>query len=273
MKKLNVFQNRPKAIKIDTTEYLYRIGLVEKEPSIGYLKELQKAHLLNIPFENLDIHYKNKIILDYQKVYDKVINWKRGGFCYELNGLFYHLLYHLGFDCYVISGKVWNDETNTFGKPFDHMVIIVALDEDKWLADVGFGDGIISPLKIEVGKPQMDYTRYWRIDHDADENLILKVSDDNVHFRPKLLFTLDEKQLIQFIEMCDYHQTSPESPFIQKKLVTQLNEAGRITLTDRKLKIDQMGQKKETPILHEDDFLSKLNHHFKISFKQLLPRA
>ncbi len=265
-------QTRSKAIPIDIRTYLNRIGVNQKAPSLKYLKELQKAHLLTIPFENLDIHYKNKIILDYQKVFNKIVTSGRGGFCYELNGLFYHLLYHLGFNCYVISGRVWSDEKKEFGKPFDHMLIVVDFEDDKYLVDVGFGDGLISPLKIEVAKPQMDYTKYWRLDHDPDENFILKVSHDNSYFEPKLLFTLDSKQLIQFMEMCDYHQTSAESAFTQKKLVTQLTFNGRVTLTDRCLKIQDMGQIAEKDIMHEDDFLSKLKHHFDISFQQLLPR-
>ncbi len=273
MKKLNFFQNRPKALRIDVDSYLARIGQPQKSPSIGYLKALQKAHLQSIPFENLDIHYGSKIILDYKKIFNKVVEGGRGGFCYELNGLFYHLLYHLGFDCHVISAQVKNEKTDQFGKPFDHMVIVVDLDEQLWLVDVGFGDGPISPLKLNVGEVQMDYTRYWRIDTDPDENLILKVSNDTSFYKTKYLFTTEEKQLIQFLEMCEYHQSSPDSPFTQKKLITQLTSNGRVTLTDRHLKILELGEVMEKDILHEDEFLSKLEHHFSITHRQLIPQG
>ncbi|MEO9482900.1 MAG: arylamine N-acetyltransferase [Ekhidna sp.] len=272
MKKLNFFQNRPKASKIDVASYLKRIDLKQAEPSFKYLKALQKAHLTSIPFENLDIHYGSKIILDYKRIYEKIVFQKRGGFCYELNGLFYHLLYHLGFDCYIISAQVMNERTEKFGKPFDHMAIVVALDEELWIVDVGFGDGPISPLKIQVGVVQMDYTRYWRIDTDPDENLILRVSNDTSYFKSKYLFTTEEKQLIQFMEMCEYHQTSVDSPFTQKKLISQHTNNGRVTLSDRTLKITSLGETHEEDIMHEDEFLSKLDHHFGISYKQLLPK-
>lgn len=272
MKKLNFFQNKPKALKIDVNAYLDRIRVKRAEPTLAFLKTLQKAHLLSIPFENLDIHYGSKIILDYQKIFDKVVNRKRGGFCYELNGLFYHLLYHLGFDCFVISAEVKNEESDQFGRPFDHMAIVVQLENEKWLVDVGFGDGIISPLKIKVGEVQMDYTRYWKIDTDPDERLILKVSNDTSFYKTKYRFTIEERQLIQFIEMCEYHQKSAESAFTQKKLVTQLTPNGRITLTDRKLKILELGESRESDIMHEDEFLSKLENHFGISSQQLIPR-
>ncbi|MEP1034081.1 arylamine N-acetyltransferase [Ekhidna sp.] len=273
MKKLNFFQNRPKATRIDVDAYLERIGQVHHEPTLKFLKSLQKSHLLKVPFENLDIHYGSKIILDYQKIFDKVVVQKRGGFCYELNGLFYHLLYHLGFDCYVISAQVMNKKTETFGRPFDHMAIVATIEGQEWLVDVGFGDGPISPLKIIVGKVQMDYTRYWKLAIDPDERLILKVSNDTNYFQSKYLFTTEEKQLIQFLEMCEFHQSSVDSPFTQKKLITQLTTNGRVTLTDRRLQILDLGEISENEILHEDEFLSKLEHHFGITHQQLIPKG
>ena len=273
MKRLNFFQNRPKAARIEVEPYLERIGLNLQKPSLKYLKELQRSHLLSIPFENLDIHYGSKIILDYQKVYNKIVVRKRGGFCYELNGLFYHLLSNLGFDCYVIAAEVFNEEKQQFGKPFDHMAIIVALENQSWLVDVGFGDGPVSPIKVNVGEVQMDYVRYWKIDNDPDENMILKVSNDTQYFKSKYLFTAQEKQLIQFFEMCEYQQTAIESPFTQKKLITILTKEGRVTLTDRKLKISTYGDIEEFAILHEDEFLSKLEHHFQIGYQELIPRS
>lgn len=272
MRKLNFFQNRPKATKIDVEGYLKRIGLNQEEPTHSYLKSLQKSHLLNVPFENLDIHYKSKIILDYRRVFEKVVTRKRGGFCYELNGLFYHLLYHLGFECYVISAQVWNPEKEEFGRPYDHMAIIVLINDERWLVDVGFGDAIISPLKLKVNQVQMDYTCYWKVDTDPDENLILKMSKDTSYFESKYLFTTEERQLIQFMEMCEYHQSSQDSPFTQKKLISQLTPNGRVTLTDRKLKILEMGEVKESEIMNEDEFLSKLEQHFGISKRQLVPK-
>jgi len=271
LRKLNFFQNNPKASNIDVDAYLSRIQLEKKPPALGYLKELQKAHLIHIPFENLDIHYGNKIILDYGKIFEKVIHRGRGGFCYELNGLFYHLLSNLGFDCHVISAEVMSSETGEFGRPFDHMAIVVFIDGTKWLADVGFGDGIINPLKINVGEVQVDYTRYWKIAEDPDENLILKVSNDTNYYETKLRFTTEERQLIQFLEMCEYHQSAPASPFVQKKLVTRLLANGRVTLTDRKLNVTDLGETKVAEILNEDEFLSKLEQYFGITSHQLLP--
>ena len=69
------------------------------------------------------------------------------------------------------------------------MAIIVVLDEKDWLVDVGFGDGIINPIEISIGKVQMDYHRYWKIDTDADEQLILKESPDTNFFSSRYRFS------------------------------------------------------------------------------------
>lgn len=266
--RLNFFHNRPKAAAINIKAYLDRIGETKDPPSESYLRRLHLAHLRRIPFENLDIHYQKKIILDYQKIFNKVITNNRGGFCYELNGLFYHLLYHLGFDCHLISAKVRND-AGEYGPDFDHMAIIVNIDNRQWFVDVGFGRGVTYPKKIEKNVVQMDYSDYWRFIIDPDDNFIMQNSADASTFHSKLLFNTDEKQIIQFMEMCDHHQNSPLSPFTQKKIISQLTPNGRITLTDKSLRILELGQTQEIELMNEDEFLSKLEHHFGISLKQL----
>ena len=79
-------------------DYLKRINYSGSlEPSLKVLKQLQQAHLMSVPFENLDIHYGRTIELDLDKIFNKVVVDHRGGFCYELNGLFGELLSMLGF--------------------------------------------------------------------------------------------------------------------------------------------------------------------------------
>jgi N-hydroxyarylamine O-acetyltransferase len=272
LKKLDSFLSSQKIFSIDQSAYLKRIGVEKEEPSLSFLRTLHKNHLLNIPFENLDIHYGQKIVLDYQKVFKKVIERHRGGFCYELNGLFYQLLLSLGFRCHLISGRVRNRETDELGREFDHMIILVFDESDSWLIDVGFGEGFIEPKKIDTKTVQMDYTKYWRMTQDADENYLLQVSNDASHFETIYQFDLVPRQMIEFMWMCDYHQTSPDSFFTGKKLITQLTPTGRVTLTDRTLKIHSLSTTSEMDILNEDEFLSKLKEHFGISFKQLIPK-
>ena len=269
MGRLDYFLNRPKAATIDIDSYLSRINQKKENQSLSYLRKLHRAHLIHIPFENLDIHHNKKIILDYDKIFKKVILRKRGGYCYELNGLFFHLLYHLGFEAKIISAKVRNEESGDFGKDFDHMAIIVHLDEVDYLVDVGFGKGIIYPKKIDEGLIQMDYTDYWKLEKDPDENYLLQTSNDARTFSTKYLFTLEQKELIQFIEMNEYQQNHPKSTFLQKKMITRLTEEGRVTLTDKKFNEVKLGVLHQTEITNEDEFLALLDQHFKITFQQL----
>jgi len=264
MSRLNFFQNKPKAEKLDIDAYLKRIHEQKENPSFAYLKRLHRSHLLHVPFENLDIHYNKKIQLDYQSVFEKVIKRKRGGYCYELNGLFYHLLFHLGFEVKLISARVKKEKLDEYGKEYDHMAIIVRLPNEDFLVDVGFGKGMVYPKKIEVEAIQMDYLDYWKISKDIDDNYFLKVSSNANSFATKYTFSVEEKQVIQFHEMNEYHQTNPDSSFVQRKLITQLTKTGRITLNNTKFTEEKLGQRNETPIESEDEFLSVLDQHFSI---------
>src|SRR6266540_1131840 len=94
----------------------YRGGLA---PTAAILRELHRAHLLTVPFENLDIHLGRPILLDQEALFDKIVTRRRGGFCYELNGLFALLLRELGFDVTLLSAGVAHADGG-FGPEFDH---------------------------------------------------------------------------------------------------------------------------------------------------------
>src|SRR5436190_6783885 len=105
-------------------KYLQRIG-IEKIDVLADLESLnfvQHQHLLHVPFENLDIHWKRPIVLDTDRFYKKIVDDGRGGFCYELNGLFNELLTAVGFHTHLVSGRVYNAERKP-GPEFDHMAI------------------------------------------------------------------------------------------------------------------------------------------------------
>jgi len=258
--------NQPKLPKIDTDQYLLRLKCIrERVPNLRYLKTLHKAHLLNIPFENLDIHMKNQIILDIQKIYDKIILKRRGGFCYELNGLFYHLLSQLGFICHLVSARSYDDH-GELGLPFDHAAILVYFDNQVYLVDVGFGDLFLEPKLLESGTVQMDYNRYFKFDKTIDDEYIINESKDSFDYTPKYLFTADVRQYIEFIDMCQYHQTNEKSHFTKKLIITRAIPQGRITLTNTKLITSLAGKKEEQKILNFDEFRVKLYQHFGIRY-------
>lgn len=247
-------------------EYLIRINYNGDEtPSLVLLQKLQKSHLLHIPFENLDIHFGKTIELDEEKIYDKIIYNNRGGFCYELNSLFYKLLIAIGFKAKRISARVYNKDKG-YGQEYDHMATIVSIDGKEYLTDVGFGEFSFSPLLLELNKIQKDERGEYLIDKYDGE--YLRVSRlENGELTPEYIFKNVHRKLYEFEEMCRYHQNSPDSHFTHKKLISIPTENGRITLTDHTLKVKTNNKVEERKLIDETAFFKELIKWFDIGDK------
>ncbi len=231
---LHNFKCKQKVPKIDVDRYLRRIKYeAPSHPTLGYLKKLHKHDLLSIPFENLDIHWHKEIILDIDKIYNKVIVNKRGGVCYELKGLFHSLLLNLGFKCYLIGARVFN-ENGTRGPDYDHMAVIVDIDNEKYLADVGFGELFLEPKKLTVDILQVDYTKYFKFLSSPNDEFILTSSADCSNFKKEFFFD-KIRQFIEFMPRYKWRQTSKDSHFNQKKICSIATPDGRISLTEIRL--------------------------------------
>ena len=101
-------------VAAEARAYLARIGAaVPEAPSLDALASLHRAHLLAVPFENLDISLGRPIRLDRDAMYAKVVGARRGGYCYELNGLFALLLRHLGYAVTLVSARVATAASST----------------------------------------------------------------------------------------------------------------------------------------------------------------
>ncbi len=249
---------------MEVNKYLQRIGSNENpKTNLDTLIQLHKFHLFNVPFENLDIHLGREIILDTNKFYNKIVLNNRGGFCYELNGLFFDLLSHLGYKAKMISARVANSKGG-FGKEFDHMAIIVKLD-DEWLVDVGFGDSFIEPLKFEIELPQKQYGMTYKIVKHDEDYFKLQRSSDGEKYIGQYIFKLDKRALSDYTEMCVHNQTSPTTMFTQKRICTRATEDGRVTLSDLKLIITKGGVKTETQLKDEEEYKLNLQKLFKIN--------
>ncbi len=253
---------------LDVKAYLNRIGLGQQDVSQKSLRVIHHAHLLSIPYENLDFHYKKAVVLNVQDLQKKIIDRCRGGIGYELNILFYYLVSHLGFKPKLVSARTFVD--GVLSPEFEHAAVLVNLGNDKYLCDVGFGDHMCFPKRLVINDAQLDYTRYFRFEHDADNNWLLKKSNDNSHYETVYQFTEQPRALIEFIPRCNLHQASLESTYHQEKFITQLFREGRVTLTSRKLIISLMGEREEKEILNEDAFLAHLEQHFGIRVNELL---
>src|SRR5512138_694480 len=137
---------------MDIPRYLTRIQYFRPiKPDVQTLQGLHLAHLLHVPFENLDIGLKRPIRLEEEALWNKIVVQGRGGFCYELNGLFGAFLREIGFDVTYLNARVYNRE-GKLGIPFDHLALLVQIpgQPGRWLADVGFGDSFLEPLNLTV---------------------------------------------------------------------------------------------------------------------------
>ena len=248
---------------MNIVKYLNRLGITEKlKPSFDFLKELQKAHLFNIPFENLDIHYGKNIVLDKNHLYSKIVENKRGGFCYELNGLFYELLISLGFNVKIISARVYSKEKG-YGKEFDHLALIVKISNKEYLTDVGFGDFAYYPLLINLDAETIDQAGKFRFDI-INEQYFRVSKKEKGNYIPQYIFQSKKRELMEFDEMCKFHQSSPKSHFTKNRIISIATEDGRKTLTNSKMKIANNKKEDEFLILDENEFNKQLWEHFNI---------
>ena len=119
-------------------EYLDHIQAEEKdELNLSFLSHLQKQHVLTVPFENLDILKKKPLSLQTKALYQKIVQNRRGGVCYELNGSFYHLLKELGFNPSLMAGTAYAGN-GAWALENGHLFMIVPLENKDYLVDVGF---------------------------------------------------------------------------------------------------------------------------------------
>lgn len=252
---------------MDTSAYLRRIDYRgATNPTAETLRALHVAHLRSVPFENLSIHAREPIVLDDEALFSKIVERRRGGFCYEANGLFAALLRALGFDVTILSAEVAGKDDGTFSQPFDHMALMIALD-DRWLADVGFGDSFLEPLLLDREGEQSQTTGVFRIDRVGDYRIVMRLEANE--WKPNYRFTLQPFGYADFAEMCRYHQTSPESHFTQKRICSRATETGRITLSDMRLIETSGGKRQERTLRDQNDYAVSLRERFGIVMQEL----
>ncbi|MGW6918586.1 arylamine N-acetyltransferase family protein [Kitasatospora sp. NPDC054939] len=207
--------------------YLARIGLTRPpRADLAGLAALQRAHLHAVPFENLSIHLGEPIVLDPAALFDKVVTRRRGGFCYELNGLFAELLHALGYRVTLLSARV--SDRGVLGPPFDHAAVRVDLDEP-WLVDVGFGRFSQAPLRLDKRGEQSDGAGVFTlVPHGGADG----PADLDIVMNGELQYRLDQRPyaLKDFVPTSWYQSTSPASPFARGTTCSLLTPEGRVTI-------------------------------------------
>lgn len=251
-------------MKLDN--YLSRIDYRKiPQNNLQTLNELHKKHVFAIPFEDLDIQLKKPLKIDANSLYQKIVVEKRGGFCYELNFLFYNLLKEIGFDCQIISSRLY-DKRENLGCQFDHLSIVVKLENENFLVDVGYGNLFFEPMNIPINLKE-DYIRTdrdttYKIEKIDETNYILSESKNGVKFRKTYAFDTTPRKISEFYEEINYKQTSEESYFVKNRICTIPTPEGRITLFNTKFIKTTGEHKHEHTIQNEDEFYQILREEF-----------
>ncbi|MEK3937680.1 arylamine N-acetyltransferase [Sporosarcina sp. FSL W7-1349] len=234
---------------MDHINYLKRFQASDlTEPSFEHLAELQFRHMQHIPFENLDVIRRVPIYLNLSTIYEKLVTARRGGYCYELNGLFHWLLNELGYDAHLLSATVCRPN-GQWAKADTHAAILVQM-EQPYLVDVGFGDATIQPIPLDGTERTDSSGTYW-IESRGDGFFDL-IRRRNGAQRTLYRFNRESKSLVDFHEGCVFNQVSKESTFTHADLATRATESGRITLSDRELKVKENGNETKIVLTTEE---------------------
>ncbi|KDN74084.1 acetyltransferase [Streptomyces olindensis] len=257
--------------------YLRRLGVEHPAwPTVDVLRELHLCHLRTVPFENLSIHLGEEIVLEEERLLEKVVDARRGGFCYELNGAFAALLTALGYDVTLLAARVYGDGER-LGNPYDHLALRVrTVDGGDWLADVGFGAHSHLPLAFGDRGEQEDPGGTFRIveagpdaagvrgGHDTVEAADLDVIRDG---RPRYRLEVRPRVLGDFVIGAWWHSTSPVSHFTRSLVCSRVTEdGGRTTLSGRRLTVTSAeGAREERELGTDEEVLAAYRERFGIA--------
>lgn len=219
-------------------------------PSGETLCGLHRAQAMSIPFENLDLFLGRSIQLDPASLVSKLVDERRGGYCYELNGLFLMVLQRLGFSVTPLAARVFSGDTLL---QKSHQLMLVEIGEKSWLADVGFGsNGLIEAIPLELEREFPQRLDTFRLKADAKLGFVLQHRLGE-RWRNLYGFSLEEYYPADYRMMNHYSATSPASLFTQHIICTLPADDARILLYDRELKIRGLDGETSTTRLEDED--------------------
>lgn len=242
------------AENFNLTDYLSRIGYEgEVGSDVATLTQLMQNQLRSIPFENTEVQAGRIPSLTPEDIYTKVLINRRGGYCYEINGIFAMALTAIGFEWYFAGARPM---TYTVRRPKTHMVVIVRVEGHNYLCDTGFGGyALRAPMEIVVGEAVQDGDRF-RMEHLDGEYVVSSLVQDE--WQRQYGFALQPQEWIEFSLANYFNATHPDTIFTQKKLAIIQTPNGRKILVDNELKFIEEGKIEKLKV----DYESALKEHF-----------
>lgn len=238
--------------------YLDRIAYAGPlEAKLETLRAVHRAHLFAVPYENLDIHLGRRLTLEVQDAYRKIVLNRRGGWCFEMNGLLAWALERIGFRVTCLSASV-NRAVLGEAAEGNHLVLRVEVGSQAFMADVGFGDGLLEPIPLESGTHVQDGFTF-SLEMDGPRWVFRKHEGGGPG---GFDFGLRAHRLEDFAERCAWLQTSSESGFVRTTVCQKATPAGFLTL--RGARLTTSGPRGESSRLLESapEFERALRDHF-----------
>lgn len=222
------------AANFNLPDYFARIGYAgEARADLAGISELMRRQLFSVPFENLDVQAGKNVSLAPEDIVAKIVGQRRGGYCYEVNGLFAMALEKLGVPYRFVAARPMFYPVR---RPRTHMALVAEIAGEQWLIDLGFGSyGIRAPLRLTGdGEVRQDHDTYL-LSRPNDREYLLQAWVDGA-WANQYAFDLSYQEWIDFVPANYLNSTHPDAIFVQKLLVVLHNPEGRAILLGDRLK-------------------------------------
>lgn len=226
---------------VDLDAYIDRVGYTgNRTPSLDTLQELQLRHAETIPFENLNPLLGWPVRLDPTSLEQKLVRDGRGGYCYEQNLLFRHVLEALGFRVVGLAARVLLNVPEGLVRPKTHVLLLVEVADQTYVVDVGFGGQTpTAPLRLDAGIDQGTSHGSFRL-IAAGDGFVLE-ADVRGPWQSLYRFDLREQHLVDYEVANWYVSTHPASHFLNALLAARPAPGRRYGLWDNELSIHMVG--------------------------------
>ena len=259
--------------QFDLDAYLQRVGYNGKTaPTVDTLKALHHAQLYTIPFENFDIQLGRGINLNTETIFEKLVHQRRGGYCFELNGIFLMALKSMRFDVRALLGRVHKSGTPS-GR--EHQIELITIKGRQWIADVGFGaDTPRTPIPLEFNQPTTHDGLTVRLVSDDRFGIMLQSLKEEGWIN---LYSFDLGYVCHADIDCGnyFASTHPSSLFVIARVAALPVAHGVITLFNNTLKETIAGNESIQELEEGQAYLDALKHYFGIEldapYENLLP--
>ncbi len=239
--------------------YFDRIGYSgPRTPDFATLEALMRAHIAAMPFENLDVQLGNRVTIDLPAVFAKLVGRRRGGWCYENNGLFGWALGALGFEVRRISAGVMRSARGDAALG-NHLALIVTIEGRPWLADVGFGGTLAAPIPLAAGMHHQPPYAVGLVEADGYWRFEERYADGDPFSFDFLAGPADEAL---FARQCDSLQSEADSVFVQNAVIQQRQGDRHLSLRGRVLLDRGPGEESKRLIADAADYVAVLRDRF-----------